>query len=157
MLMKRPYAMQSRSPHRKRQISAYFPNSLQTQKHSYGMLGSGNFEVIRGGILSEDDRRSSTNSYMDHMMMKRPRSTINDYDYNDGYNNKPNLYSSEEYFANNPILGFQGYENFKAASQRKSVKTLNQDADASDTTDNPSSSSSRQVHVFVDHELMAAS
>lgn len=149
--MKSPFALQSRSPNRKRQISAYFPNTLQTQKHSYDMLGSGNFEVIRGGIFNEDDRRSSSNSYMAHGMINRLRPNSEDYDYNNEGYTKPNPYSSEEFFANNPILGFQGYDNFRAASQRKSVKALE-----ADTTVSPSSSSSQQVHVFVDHELMAA-
>lgn len=151
MPFKSPFAMQSRAPHRKRQISAYFPSTLQSHKQSYGMLGSGNFEVIRGGIYSDDDSRSSSDSYMSHGMIERPRPTSGGSefdDYSESFTKHP--FSSDEYFSNNPILGFQGYDNFKAASNRKSTDSMEQDV-----ANSPSSS--HQVHVYVDHELMAAS
>ena len=150
MPFKSPFAMQSRAPHRKRQISAYFPSTLQPHKQYYGMLGSGNFEVIRGGIYSDDDSRSSSDSYMAHDMIERPRPTSGGEfdDYSESFTKHP--FSSDEYFSNSPILGFQGYDNFKAASNRKSSNSMEHDA-----VNSPSSS--HPVHVYVDHELMAAS
>ncbi|XP_015786412.1 uncharacterized protein DDB_G0271670 [Tetranychus urticae] len=152
--MKTPFSLTSSDRRsRKRRPQTYFPATAQTTKQNFGILGSGNFEIIRGGIYSEDEVKSGSDTHYARGMSETVKSSNSDFDdYNDGSLSSKVPYSTEEYFSNNPVLGFQGYDNFKAASNQQ--KTIGPNESRREST---ASDSSENLHVFVDHELMAAS
>lgn len=91
-------------------------------KRTYGILGSGNFEVIRGGIFGDEDSASSDASYSRHKSTGGGEGSGGDSDYDDATNIKKyssSYPSDDDFFARDPVLGFQGYDNFQLASNQE--------------------------------------
>ena len=117
----------SRRRGRARSISrnAYSSEGVESKK-SYGILGSGNFEVIRGGIYGDEGGESSE-SYRTHRNPPIPP-PIDDYD--DASNTRKRYSfgppdSDSDYFGKDGagVLGFQGYDNFQLASNQEEDKS----------------------------------
>lgn len=153
--MKTPFSLTSTDRRaRKRRPQTYFPAATPNTKQNYGILGSGNFEIIRGGIYSDDEAKSGSDTHYARGMSETVKSSNNDFDeYNEATVNSKAPYSTEEYFSNNPVLGFQGYDNFRAASNTQKKIAPN----GGSRRESTASDSSENLHVFVDHELMTAS
>ncbi|GIY71977.1 uncharacterized protein CDAR_236631 [Caerostris darwini] len=78
----------------------HFYHPSEARRYSYGILGSGNFEVIRGGVFPGQRQQSYHGGYQEH---RTPY-------VNEGYNN--NNYGTTEIIIDGPIQGFQGFDNF---------------------------------------------
>lgn len=91
----------------------------------YDLLGSGNFEIIRGGILdyqndkdsSQSKKKVANDSVENKNKINENDKVQNGKDYDD--TTKDNEDDTENFepfnldlFGNDPILGFQGYDNF---------------------------------------------
>lgn len=100
-------------------------NSLSTEKPKYGILGSGNYEIINGGIYKDLKAKNKIN---------QPQQAFSTSDYskdnskeqlNNSYSkkNNSNLNNFQPFSFNDiPLLGFQGFDNFSKASKvNKSV------------------------------------
>ncbi|CAL1299467.1 unnamed protein product [Larinioides sclopetarius] len=75
----------------------YHPS--EARRYSYGILGSGNFEVIRGGVFPGERQQSyHGDSYQEH---RTPYG-------NGNFDN----YGTTEIIIDGPIQGFQGFDNF---------------------------------------------
>lgn len=97
-----------------------------TESKSFGILGSGNFEVIRGGIYKGSGHDSHLSNYGSHTSHTRPHiHHINGDEYDDVTSSKKfQSYGSlgdEELFnsSKDPVFGFQGYDNFQLASNQE--------------------------------------
>lgn len=86
-------------PYRSSMERFYHPS--EARRYSYGILGSGNFEVIRGGVFPSD---------------RQPGGFVGGgfsgerIPYNNGFGN----YGTTEIILDGPIQGFQGFDNFPA-------------------------------------------
>ncbi|KAF8791720.1 hypothetical protein HNY73_003412 [Argiope bruennichi] len=74
----------------------YHPS--EARRYSYGILGSGNFEVIRGGIFPGERQQNYQGGYQEH---RAPYA-------NENFDN----YGTTEIIIDGPIQGFQGFDNF---------------------------------------------
>ncbi|GBM42056.1 hypothetical protein AVEN_30408-1 [Araneus ventricosus] len=75
----------------------YHPS--EARRYSYGILGSGNFEVIRGGVFPGERQQSyQGGGYQEH---RTPYG-------NENFDN----YGTTEIIIDGPIQGFQGFDNF---------------------------------------------
>ena len=99
-------------------------NPTGAESKSYGILGSGNFEVIRGGIYkdseSENHGHNYGSSHASHNRHHHHHSGGDDYD--DASNKKFTSYSplgEDDYTPKDPVFGFQGYDNFQLASNQE--------------------------------------
>ncbi|KAK8773729.1 hypothetical protein V5799_011734 [Amblyomma americanum] len=91
------YASPSRQQHSKQAYGGGFDYGRSTTSAfsaGYDSLGSGNFQLIRGGVYADDQASSSHVPY-----------------YVQGPSNGYPAYSFDE-DAGGPVLGFQGFENF---------------------------------------------
>ena len=135
-------------------------------KKSFGMLGSGNFEVIRGGIYREDgDGDHSGHGSSRVRGYRHPgHSSDGDYDdtasskkqYSSGYPSGSPGFIDEDYFPG--VMGFQGFDNFQLASnQEEEMKKVSEDMESESLHPHQSMSATRIFPVVVDSEqdLMA--
>ncbi|GFU24352.1 uncharacterized protein NPIL_693301 [Nephila pilipes] len=79
-----------------------FYHPSEARRYSYGILGSGNFEVIRGGVFPGQQREQQSYHGGYH-----ERGNSVPYG-NDDYGN----YGTTEIIIDGPIQGFQGFDNF---------------------------------------------
>ncbi|KAI1286997.1 hypothetical protein HDE_10499 [Halotydeus destructor] len=131
---RRSYASTNRRSRKRRpnQRSSSHPQAESRQgKKSFGILGSGNFEVIRGGIYSEsEEHQASDNNYV-----------------------RGNRFNKDE-DVDDQILGFQGYDNFHSASNtQEDLKKINGDKPISSALS--SANNNHPVFVDTDEDLMA--
>ncbi|XP_076372166.1 uncharacterized protein LOC143257412 [Tachypleus tridentatus] len=78
----------------------FFRNS-EPRSFDHSPLGSGNFEVIRGGIFNEQELSSNYLPYSSHQSQSL------------GFeNSRFPIRNSDSYFDQDSILGFQGFDNF---------------------------------------------
>ena len=130
------------------------------------MLGSGNFEVIRGGIYREDgDGDHSGHGSSRVRGYRHPgHSSDGDYDdtasskkqYSSGYPSGSPGFIDEDYFPG--VMGFQGFDNFQLASnQEEEMKKVSEDMESESLHPHQSMSATRIFPVVVDSEqdLMA--
>ena len=118
---------------------SYYPQNDHRKGHNnkYGILGSGNFEIIRGGIYSDDESASNNVpnyvSGMQHDERKKPklkphyeRQRASENTNENGQRNNFGPHN-DEFFSGNPVLGFQGYDNFGASDNNDSNKQRRHD------------------------------
>lgn len=86
-------------PYRSSMERFYHPS--EARRYSYGILGSGNFEVIRGGVFP-GERHSGGFVGGGFQGERIP--------YSNGFGN----YGTTEIILDGPIQGFQGFDNFPA-------------------------------------------
>jgi hypothetical protein len=134
----------SSARHPKHKDQNYSPDESRKQ-NKYGILGSGNFEIIRGGIYSDDDSASNkVPNYVHENSEQNDRKSddvAHHYSPNRESNNEEDSESNRfgpfnvDFFTGSPVLGFQGYDNFGATSidkykaptpQRSSIKLRGQ-------------------------------
>lgn len=137
-------AVLSSARHHKHKDQNYSPDESRKQ-NKYGILGSGNFEIIRGGIYSDDESASNNvPNYVHENSEQNDRKTddvAHHYSPNRESNNEDDSESNRfgpfnvDFFSGSPVLGFQGYDNFGATSidkykaptpQRSSIKLRGQ-------------------------------
>jgi hypothetical protein len=138
-------------------------------KKSFGILGSGNFEVIRGGIYKDEGDSGYAGDSSNRVRGYRHPSHEGDYD--DTASNKKQ-YSSlgspmdngspyprdEDYLPG--LMGFQGFDNFQLASnQEEEMKKMSDDTESESLHPHQSMAASRQFPVVVDsdQDLLATS
>lgn len=85
-------------PYRNTMERFYHPS--EARRYSYGVLGSGNFEVIRGGVFPGERHQGFSGGYQGERVPS----------YNNDYDN----YGTTEIILDGPIQGFQGFDNFPA-------------------------------------------
>ena len=129
-----------------------------SHRKSFGILGSGNFEVIRGGIYRDEseDHHSAAGQQSAHS-----EKGISSDDYDDATTgHKKYTYAPAQDEDSNPfvnerdgVFGFQGFDNFHLASnQEEDLKTMHETT--SDVT-GTAASRHRPVLVDSDQDLMA--
>lgn len=101
-------------------------NVVSTEKPKYGILGSGNIEIINGGIYKDVSKPSSKNS--------QPQQAFSTSDYskdklNSGRNNGQNNSNLNNFtpfsFNDIPLLqGFQGFDNFSKAASKLNERVI---------------------------------
>jgi hypothetical protein len=124
-----PAVMPSAQRHHKHNDHNYSPDeSRKSQK--YGILGSGNFEIIRGGIYSDEESASNNVPNYAHensqQSNRKSEQVHHDYAPNSESNNEDDSEPNNQFgpfnvdfFSGSPVLGFQGYDNFGATSVEK--------------------------------------
>lgn len=99
------------------------PTGAESAK-SYGILGSGNFEVIRGGIYKEsdlDNHQEHTQGGSNRHHHRHHHNQGGD-DYDDASNKKYipfDPHGEDDDNSRDPVFGFQGYDNFQLASNQE--------------------------------------
>jgi len=122
-------------------------NNESNQKKAFGILGSGNFEVIRGGIYNEGNEHEESR-------MRGHRHRYHEGEYDDTASNQP--YSGGEDYV--PVMGFQGFDNFQLASNQD--EEMNKSASHEEEEREPHqtmSTSNMPVILDSDQDLMATS
>lgn len=100
---------------------AHLPEELITVKPNYDILGSGNFEIIKGGLLvdAESNKRNSIPDYITPYIESKEKAHKSSEDYDDfDEESQKNHFLRGHYYSPSPILGFQGYDNFRDASDK---------------------------------------
>ena len=114
--------------HHKHKDNNYSPD--ESRKHQkYGILGSGNFEIIRGGIYSDDE--SASNNVPNYVQEngqnndRKSEQASDQFTPNSENNNEDDSEQNQfgpfnvDFFTGSPVLGFQGYDNFGATTLDK--------------------------------------
>ncbi|XP_076308221.1 uncharacterized protein LOC143223737 isoform X2 [Tachypleus tridentatus] len=110
-----------------------FYHGAETKRFRYGLLGSGNFDIIRGGIFAFDEPTPF------------PRHGLQEFGF--GNNNFP-PFNYDPYSNHGPTLGFQGFNNFPNS-------LINALSEERITSANGSTSSTTQQLTRTTDDLMA--